>query len=162
MYEQIVVALDGSPESEQVLKWVEPLARQFGSQLTVLRATISPEETAMAVAAVEGAVSLDPAALVEEEQREAGTYLERLAARLRARGLKVETDEPAGPPAEAIVACAKRLHADLIALSTHGRGGLGRWVFGSVADEVAREAPCPVLLVREAAEADASAGTRQT
>lgn len=51
-------------------------------------------------------------------------------------------------PASAILESAQQLEADLIAMTTHGRGGLGRLVLGSVADEVVRHAVCPLLLVR--------------
>jgi hypothetical protein len=53
-----------------------------------------------------------------------------------------------GPAAEGILAAARERHAILIAMTTHGRGGLSRLVVGSVAETVLREAPCPMLLVR--------------
>jgi nucleotide-binding universal stress UspA family protein len=53
-----------------------------------------------------------------------------------------------GAASRAITGCALELEADLIAMTTLGRGGLGRAVLGSVADSVVRHAPCPVLLVR--------------
>jgi nucleotide-binding universal stress UspA family protein len=55
-------------------------------------------------------------------------------------------------PAESIIDAATAEVVDLIVMSTHGRGGLARWTFGSVADKVARHSPCPVLLVRQRPE----------
>ena len=53
-----------------------------------------------------------------------------------------------GPAADGILGCAAERRGDLIVMCTHGRGGLGRWVYGSVADRVLRGAPIPILLVR--------------
>jgi nucleotide-binding universal stress UspA family protein len=91
---------------------------------------------------------VDPDQVADADQAEAADYLGHLVDRLRGRGFTVERALAEGPPAEAILAEAGRVGADLIAMATHGRGGLGRLVFGSVSDEVVRHAPCPVLLVR--------------
>jgi nucleotide-binding universal stress UspA family protein len=64
----------------------------------------------------------------------------------------LELQQPEGTAAEMILEHARRMKTDLIALTTHGRSGLGRVVFGSVADEVLRKAPCPVLLVQVSEE----------
>jgi nucleotide-binding universal stress UspA family protein len=71
-----------------------------------------------------------------------------VADRLRAKGYRVEVDLPVGAPAEQILARARATGVDLIAMTTHGRGGLGRLVFGSVAAEVLQKATCPVFIVR--------------
>jgi nucleotide-binding universal stress UspA family protein len=62
--------------------------------------------------------------------------------------VRVETGVRRGVPGEEIVAAARECEADLIAMSTHGRGGLGRLVFGSVAQDVLRRAEIPVFLMR--------------
>jgi nucleotide-binding universal stress UspA family protein len=90
----------------------------------------------------------DATQVAAEDRRGAAAYVQALAERLRAGGLSVEVAEPEGEAAAAILAQAHALRADLIAMTTHGLGGLGRALFGSVADEVLRHAPCPVLLVR--------------
>jgi nucleotide-binding universal stress UspA family protein len=61
-----------------------------------------------------------------------------------------------GPPAEVIVRIARDEHADLIVMGTHGRTGLRRMVMGSVAEQVVRNAPCPVLTLRQPQEAKKS------
>ncbi len=71
-----------------------------------------------------------------------------MAARLPSQALHVTSEQPEGPPAEGILECAQRIQADVLTLTTHGRGGLGCPIFRSVADEVLRKAACPVVLVR--------------
>jgi nucleotide-binding universal stress UspA family protein len=151
MYERIVVALDGSELAERILPHVEALAEKFGSSVTLVRAIMPLAQIAALVEPASGGVALDPTLIdetVESEEHEAAAYLEHVANALRQRGLTVQTEHPEGPPEQALLECATRLNADLIALTTHGRGGLERLFFGSVADSVLRKAPCPVLLVR--------------
>ena len=157
MYEQLLVALDGSPAAEQVLVHAEALARAFHSTLTLLRATVAPEmliaESTTADAGVgQMAPTLDPTPLLEAERSSAIDYLERVARPLRDKGLRVNTEYPPGPANEAVVERASAIGASLILMTTHGRSGFGRMVFGSVADSVLRHASCPVLLVRVAEE----------
>jgi nucleotide-binding universal stress UspA family protein len=83
---------------------------------------------------------------MEEERREAETYLAGIAARLAADGVRVTTEVRAGFADQEILAAVQP--GDLLALASHGRGGLGRILLGSVAEKVTREAPVPVLLVR--------------
>jgi nucleotide-binding universal stress UspA family protein len=79
---------------------------------------------------------------------EAERYLEGAAAPLRGRGLTVDVALPYGDAAEAIVEETALREIDLVTMATHGRSGLGRWVYGSVAERVLHEAEVPVLLVR--------------
>lgn len=75
-------------------------------------------------------------------------YLEQVSAkRLRAAGLKAVSSIRFGQPADEIIAYAAKAKCDLIVMSTHGRSGIGRWVYGSVADKVLRSSAIPVLLV---------------
>jgi nucleotide-binding universal stress UspA family protein len=138
-----------------VLEHTEALATAFGSTVTLLRATISAEvllaETAGPENVGDVAPIIDPTPIIEAEKESAAEYLERVSAQLRQRGVaQVTIEEPEGPPADAIVRRAQDLGASLILMTTHGRSGLGRMFFGSVADSVLRHAPCPVLLVRVA------------
>jgi nucleotide-binding universal stress UspA family protein len=162
MYEQIVVALDGSPAAERVLEHAEALATAFGSHITLLHATLSAEMVlAQASAGDTGAgqvaPALDPDPVLEADHQTAANYVNGVAARLRQRGLTVEVETPEGPADNLIVERAHALGAQLILMTTHGRGGLGRVVFGSTADAVMRHAPCPVLMVRIHDEDAASA-----
>lgn len=149
MNQHILVPLDGSAIAEAVLPHAERFARLSGSSLTLLHVATELErsQTHFWVAAA-------PAELRQQWERAALTethsYLAALASRLQASGLSVRTEVLAAEDAAgAIVAFAQ---ADpgllLVAMATHGRGGLGRWVVGSVAAQVVRAAPKPMLLVR--------------
>ena len=149
MYDRILVALDGSERAERVLPHVEALAEKFGSTVILLEAT-TPEEAFIAASTSDPLIvpTGDPTPIVEAERQEATAYLQGLESRLRRKGLAVESESRQADADDLIVQRATELGADLIALTTHGRGGLGRLVFGSVADAVLRHATCPVLLVR--------------
>src|SRR3981189_1119438 len=116
MYTRILVALDGSDLAEQILPHVEALAEKFNATVILLRATTPLEQAVAAELRIEG-VFVDPPPIIEEEGRE---------------GITVQCVQPEESPAEAILEHARRSNTDLIALTTHGRGGLGRLVFGSV------------------------------
>ena len=153
MYTHVLVPLDGSPAAEAALPHVQALAAKFQARVTIIRVTVAPEtvitETASGAPGVpEAGPLIDPTPVVEAEQQEATSYLQRIVDRLRGSGLSVEVEAPEGPAPETIVERARALGVDLIAMSTHARGGLGRLVFGSTADAVLRHAPCPVLLIR--------------
>lgn len=155
MYAHLLVALDGSAAAERVLPHAEALASAFHATITLVRATISAEmiltETAGGGDTAVGqlaAPSVDPTPILDADRSSAVDYLGELASRLRARGLTVNVEHPSGPATDVILERARALGADLILMTTHGRGGLGRMVFGSTADSVLRHAPCPVLLVR--------------
>jgi nucleotide-binding universal stress UspA family protein len=97
---------------------------------------------------------------LEARRIDAEEYLAPLAVELRGKGVRVTTAVRRGAPAEEIVAAALEAGADLIAMSTHGRGGLGRIIFGSVAQAVLRQAHVPVFLLR-ATEADVERRTQR-
>jgi nucleotide-binding universal stress UspA family protein len=164
MYEHLLVALDGSPAAERVLPHAEALATAFHSTVTLLRSTISTEmflaETAGGDTTVgQVAPTLDPTPVLEADRSAAVEYLNGIAARLRQRNLSVNVEHPQGPASKVIVERAAALGVSLILMTTHGRGGLGRMVFGSVADSVLRHASCPVLVVR-VSDAEAETATR--
>jgi nucleotide-binding universal stress UspA family protein len=151
---KILVSLDGSSHSESMLEHAAELAGLMGAELLLVRviqplimgnvpipeptvATVAPS----AIAKLEG--------WYEQRRKEATDYLLKLAESLSSRSLKARTsvlvDEQ---PALAILNEAKKQGVDLIALETHGRGGLSRFFLGSVADKVIRGAQMPVLVHR--------------
>jgi nucleotide-binding universal stress UspA family protein len=151
MYERILVALDGSELAEGILPHVEALGRALGSTLIVARATTPPERVIAelnAGAVLPAAGIIDPEPIIEAEREEADAYLAAVAERLRANGQRVQTERPSGPAADAILRLADEVNADLIAMTTHGRTGLRRLVFGSVAGEVVHRSTRPLLVVR--------------
>ena len=157
MYERVLVPLDGSDLAEAVLEHVTPIAERFGSEIVLLQVVSSfgeivgqtmPRESFPSPTLQD--ISVEAAQQqYEAEQAGASTYLERVADGLRARGLKVTTEVREGPaPAAVILAVSLDLGCDLIAMSTHGRSGIQRTVFGSVTDDVLRNSPLPLLLIR--------------
>ena len=155
MYTHILVSLDGSEIAEQVLPHVEALAEKFGSRIILLRAIMPPAlplmETPMGLPVTPYTTEVYVEA-AEDERRAASDYLKGVGDRLRKRGFQVEEVVIDGPAAGEIIEQAGALGTNLIAMTTHGRGGLERLLLGSVAEEVVRKAPCPVLLVRAKAE----------
>jgi nucleotide-binding universal stress UspA family protein len=88
---------------------------------------------------------------VAKLRAEAGEYLASIAADLRAKGVSVTTAVRRGEPVAEILAGAREVDADLIAMTTHGRSGLSRLLFGSVAAAVLSHAEIPVFLMRQTA-----------
>jgi nucleotide-binding universal stress UspA family protein len=108
VYARIVVALDGLARAELVLPYVEALAEQFGSSVTLLRATTPAAAIAGAAVAATmppvapnvAATPIDPSAVVAAERREVERYLHALAQRLRNRGLTVSAEQHEGSAAD--------------------------------------------------------------
>jgi nucleotide-binding universal stress UspA family protein len=151
VYERIVVALDGSAVAEQILPHVEALAEKFDSTVTLVHAIMPIEKVAALIEPAIGGVPLDPSLIddtLETEEHDATSYLEHIANELRRHGMIVNTEILRGHAVDAILDCARQTQADLIALTTHGRSGVERLVFGSVADGVIRRATCALLLAR--------------
>ena len=145
-FKQILVPLDGSVLAEKALPVATSLAQKFDSQIILLRSVDIPSlvmgmsEPGVGYWAVEAETQL---------QQEAETYLAAKQAELQEQGHNVRTLLRQNAPAEEILDAASSEGVDLIVMSTHGRGGVARWAFGSVADKVARHSLCPILLVRE-------------
>lgn len=151
MYDRIVVALDGSARGERVLEQAAGLAERLATPLHLVRVA----DLAWLRMGQGGGPSrlAEVSAELAEERHQADAYLSALAEGLRerhrGRGLAVTTETRAGMAARELVALAGR--GDLLVMSSHGRTGPARWLLGSVAEEVVRQAPCPVLLVRAGA-----------
>lgn len=129
---RILVPLDGSLAAEQALPRAADLSRAAGAEIVLVRVAPAAEDPEAHVRAV----------------HEATEYLDGVSERLAGQELRVDTSVPYGDAAEWIAEEARLREADLIAMSTHGRSGLGRWIYGSVAEAVLARAPVPVLLIR--------------
>jgi nucleotide-binding universal stress UspA family protein len=160
---RVLIPLDGSALAEQVLEPALALGAAMQAEYTLLRVVqpMIPGGHIPASAKVSGLrepLLKQLQALHRQELTEAQEYLERIAERLRARALTVQTRVVSQErPATAILEDASAHGADLIALATHGRGGLKRLLLGSVADKVLRGGSTPVLVYRpvdKAAPAD--------
>lgn len=138
MIRTILVPLDGSELAEQVLPYASELARRADAEILLLT-SIQPvgiwDATATAIN-------------WEREERVAQEYLDAQKERLQAAGLKVRVKREHGEAAAGILETAETENVSLIAISTHGRSGLSRWLFGSVADRIVQSAHVPLLMVR--------------
>ena len=156
VYSKLLVPLDGSDLAEAVLPYVVELVGKFGSEVTLLQVVDSFERVVAEAmpAAVEPAAGAAVVGVevaeeqVRAQQDHAQGYLSETAATLQAQGISSRFEIVEGGAAESIVRYANEHGIDLIAMSTHGRSGLGRLFFGSVSEDVLRAATCPVLLIR--------------
>jgi nucleotide-binding universal stress UspA family protein len=136
MYNRILVPLDGSDVAEGILSQIEELASGNGTEVILLK--VLPETGVLPTTA-------------HQEYNEAKQYLDAIVQRLESEGIKVTATIRYGKPAEEIVDYARTNDVDLTAMCTRGRSGVGRWVFGSVAEKVLRGTFLPLLLVRASA-----------
>jgi nucleotide-binding universal stress UspA family protein len=119
------------------------LARDYGAKLVVLHAWQPPAMVNTRVGLVPMA---EPEAVRTEEARKLDAW------QPPDRAVPVERMLMEGDAADAILRAAREKACDLIVMGTHGRTGLNRMIHGSVAEDVLRRAPCPVLTVRESAQ----------
>jgi len=136
MYRTIAVPLDGSPFSERALPMAASLAHTAKAGVVLIRA--------VSVTPVSGE---DKAEAEHKAISSAGAYLDAIAQRLAKQGVEAKCAVPSAHARQGIVLEATARHADLVVMCTHGRSGLGRWIFGSVAEAVLAHSPVPVLLV---------------
>jgi nucleotide-binding universal stress UspA family protein len=138
---RILVPHDFSETAEHALSYAIGLAHKLGAAITLVHAFDTPSygypDAFLA--------SHDVAAQFEQVAVEA---LEKIAARVREQGLKVDTVVWRGAPWVEIAALAEQIRADVIVMGTHGRRGVAHALLGSVAEKVVRIAPCPVMTVR--------------
>lgn len=133
MFEKMLVCLDGSKLAEQILPYAREQALRFSSEVHLLSVLEKPDKE-------HGGM--------RSEQFDAPVYLEKAAISLRSKEIDVNCATTEGRVGEAILSYADRHKIGLIAMATHGRGGLRRAVFGSVADFVLRESGLPILVIR--------------
>jgi universal stress protein A len=138
---RILVPVDFSDCSRKALAYAVPFAKQFGAEIVLLH-VVQPYLAVAEVAAI------DTVAIRNQARETAKGELKKLRLSI-AEDVQIRTLVRMGNPAHEIVKSAATVDADLILLSTHGRTGLGRVLFGSVAEHVTRYAKCPVLTVRE-------------
>ena len=142
MVQHILVGLDGSPLAETILPYVSILAKGVGADVTLLHVIHVPDE----VQEGERYQAVQP--LIQQLTTQAEDYLRGVAQQLIDAGLTAKGQVTTGDTAAAIVRYARQAGIDLIALATHGRSGLRRWFYGSVAEKVLHTTQTPLLLIR--------------
>lgn len=150
----IIIPLDGSPLAEESLPVVAALAQPLGAGVSLVRVTPTIKQILATAAFQEMGVPIDPRMpspddLAKVADDDARTYLDKIKASLNQQGVSaVETKVLHGNPAGAIVDLVQATPDNLVAMTTHGRSGAGRWLLGSVTDRVVRDTGNPVLVVR--------------
>lgn len=166
MFKKIIVPCDGSElAQDSVFPHVEELAKATGAEVIIVRVVPVPagrSSTAFRAAAPEMPISLpetpEDARVarhpifkdqeIASAEAEARHSVARAQAMLHEKGISARSEVLLGRPADEIIEYAKEQNADLIVMCSHGRSGIGRWVFGSVTDKVLRGAETPVLIIR--------------
>jgi nucleotide-binding universal stress UspA family protein len=144
MYDTILVPLDGSKRAEKILPYIKELAFTRGSTVLLLQ-VIDP--ASFMVAPYDMVPYHDPE-MAKNLVAEAKSYLTALANALREEGLDVKCMVEQGSVVHTILKVAEREKADLIALASHGRTGLARVFYGSVAAGILNQTDRPLLMVR--------------
>jgi nucleotide-binding universal stress UspA family protein len=147
MYKKILVPLDGSELAECVLPHVEAVAKGCRVPKVFFIRVLEPFD---APGATEFSFAPENIAQknLEIKRTDAENYFKTVGEKVRLAGIDVEWKIETGKVAETIAEFAGRHEVDLIIISTHGRSGVSRWVWGSVAERVLRSACAPVLMVR--------------
>jgi nucleotide-binding universal stress UspA family protein len=138
MFKKILVPLDGSELAAKIIPQVIDLATTHLAEVTLLHVAYTEYG--------EGSPGIMAEAVTQEAKR-CEIFLGELAGKMQAQGVNVKVDCLEGSPAREIVGYARANNMDLIAMASHGRGGLA-WMLGSVAEKVLSHANIPVLIYR--------------
>jgi nucleotide-binding universal stress UspA family protein len=147
---RIVVGVDGSEGSKLALAWALDEAKLRRAALVAVHAWMQPYPSAAGVAGT-FVVPVDPST-VEAARNAAEGLLESLVSEANTDGVEVERLLVEGPAAEALVETAKR--AELLVVGSRGHGGFTGLLLGSVSQQCAHHAPCPVVIIRPQSEDD--------
>jgi nucleotide-binding universal stress UspA family protein len=143
MYQRILVPLDGSKRAENILKHVESLAFCYDAKVIFLQVIKPPSVTELAVP-----LSELYERQIENQLREAQKYLDGHKGQFMEKKIQSESRVVFGSVVKEILLAAEYEKADLIAICSHGRGGLSRLFYGSVASGVLNRVDRPLLVIR--------------
>jgi nucleotide-binding universal stress UspA family protein len=148
MYTKIMAPLDGSELAECIFPHITALVSSGEAKELVLVRVLEPINLAPYSDAdgFMGAKEIEK--LIIAQENEAKNYLEKTKRKFQKPGLNIRTELLNGQASDSLADYAKKEVFDLIIMATHGRGGISRWAFGSVADRVMRSVTTPVLMVR--------------
>ncbi|MCA9995160.1 MAG: universal stress protein [Anaerolineales bacterium] len=151
MFKELLIPLDGSVLAERVMPLAQELAAKFDSHVTLLRVV---EPIFLPTTGSDAIHTRFVISMMEESAIQAREYLARLADEMREETAVSIITREGSPAADAILDVAKEVGADTIIMTTHGRGGLSRLVYGSVASKLLSQSPIPIFLVRAEEELD--------
>jgi nucleotide-binding universal stress UspA family protein len=135
---RILCPVDFFPASEKAVHYAAGLAAIYGAKIHLLHAVTPVIPTAYEF-------PMDTGAITKSMEEASSREMNKLAAKLKARGVKAETDIRIGTIHDVISRAISRVKPDLIAMGTHGRTGIDRWFLGSVTEWLMRHSPVPVL-----------------
>ncbi len=147
---KILVPLDGSKLGEAAVRCVTEIASRLKAEVILFQVLASGY---LAITADGYGYVMNTEQQMESDKAFATAYLQQVGAPLKQEGISVKAEIRFGNAAEEIVRFADKKQVDLVAMSTHGRSGVGRWVFGSVAEKILYQGNTPLLLVRAPAAA---------
>jgi len=147
MYKKILVPLDGSKRAERILPHVQELAGRYKAKVIFLTAI----EYTFA-AGVEGSFIEFSEKDFSARSKEAESYLKGISEKFRKKDINTQNVLANGPAAERIIQVAEKENADIIAMTSHGGGGLTRVFYGSVAAGVLNRVDRPLLVIRSRKE----------
>ncbi|MBI1277435.1 MAG: hypothetical protein GC179_04845 [Anaerolineaceae bacterium] len=153
MLKHILVPLDGSKFAEDALKYASEILAPEG-KLTLVCAVMIPE---VPVYGAYSSLTIPDFDITDSELLpQAKEYLQKVAAALGKADLNIDYEVKLGDPATVIVGIAEKAQVDAIVMSSHGRSGIGRLLFGSVTNKVIGARVCPVMIVPSKEETAAS------
>jgi nucleotide-binding universal stress UspA family protein len=150
MYQTILVPLDGSARAEHILPHVENLAIQYKAKVIFLQ-VMEPLQIASPSIHVSSALTDTVKESLKDFNRryeEINTYLSGRQGEFREKGIDARKHVEQGPVVETVISVAQRENADLIAIASHGRSGMSRVFYGSVAAGILQKIDRPMLIIR--------------
>jgi nucleotide-binding universal stress UspA family protein len=137
MFDRVLIPLDGSSRAELILAQLKPLLKYQGTDVVLLQAIYDPPSLAR----------IDAGKLAREDSAAAEAYLRHIVQRLQIDGIHSRGIVRKGLSEEAVLQAAKEENVDLIAMTTHGRSGMERWMMGSITEKVLRAAEVPLVII---------------
>jgi nucleotide-binding universal stress UspA family protein len=153
-FKKILLPVDGSPFSEATFPYVEELIRNTNAEVILVEVSEPPMVPSYGNRPINPTWVKYRDTLWAKLQQHASEYLEGVKSDLIKRGIKIKSQVvkcEVGETAHNIMQLAKKEKVDLVVIATHGRTGISRWVYGSVATRVVEESVQPILLIRPTA-----------
>jgi nucleotide-binding universal stress UspA family protein len=148
---KLLLPLDGSPFSESPIPSIEQLTKGTGTEIVLTLVCEPPLVPSYGDHPINPTWEKHRDTLWSEAKNQASEYLKKMETKLKKRGMKVKSlviPGELGRVAETILQTAQREKVDLIAMATHGRSAVSRWVYGGVANRIVEQSLQPVLLIR--------------
>ena len=151
MYQTLLVPLDGSPRAESILPHVENLAIRFKSKVFLLQVVEPPLQfvnPSLYETSIQTDVIHEYLVDFKRKKEEIVAYLAGIQEGFQKKGIEVKILVEQGIVVETVISVAQRENVDLIAIASHGRSGLSRVFYGSVAAGIMQKIDRPILIIR--------------